>query len=135
MKLEKLIDIPSKRWDKVPSVVDREEEAEVDETTVKEAVEEDKKMHIQDKIYKSIAKQVLEKIDDNYDNYLSGLECEVLDGDRTYKFFLTAIIYRNANNEITDLIPVWRELHSYIGEDMQECFNDFSFKKFVYHIL
>lgn len=131
IKAEELVDIPSYRWDKYPPVCDHEEESEV----VEQIPEKDKTLHIEDKIYKAFVQPVWDKIDDNYDNYLSGLELEVIDKDNTYNLFLSAILYRDDENYVTDIIPIWCELHSYVGEDMIEYINDFSFKKLKQYLL
>ena len=90
-------------------------------------------IHIDDAIYKAIAKLIIEEIGGR--NYVSNLSIEVEHNNTTYLFTISAYIYRchimapdGEWDEIQDIVPVWWELHTY-SADGDEVINDGDFKK------
>lgn len=87
--------------------------------------------HIENKIYKDITEQLTELIGGN--DYIRATRINIEDGDISHTFDITAIIYHELFSapdgcwsEISDIIPIWHEFHTYEGAEMIEKLNDFS---------
>lgn len=90
-------------------------------------------IHIDDAIYKAIAKHIIDEVGGR--NYVSNLSIEVEHNNTTYLFTISAYIYRchimapdGEWDEIRDIVPVWWELHTY-NDDGDEVLNDGEFVK------
>lgn len=86
-------------------------------------------LHIEPHIYAAIAQEMLDKIGDR--NCIS-TSIEVEDGDLYFRFTLSALIYHQTVRApegtfevISNVVPVWWELHSFLGEE--EVLNDATF--------
>lgn len=130
-------DYPSVAWDKISPEVDKPEDEE-------EVVNEDQQpsesqaVHIEDRIYKALAVELREIIE--VQNQCSTM-IELPDGEMTYRLTLAAFIYReNVSapdgiwNDVKDIVPIWWELHTYVGPDMIERQNDATFDKLKKYI-
>ena len=125
-------DYPSVAWDKVPPEVDEpEEETEVIDEELQPSTS--KAIHIGERIYKALAEQLREiiEVQDQCSTTI-----ELPDGEITCRFTFTAFIYcENVSapdgiwSEVKDVVPVWWELHTYVGPDMVERLHDATFDK------
>ena len=112
-------DCPSEAWDKV------------------HATPTSTPLHIEDRIYEALAQEFREKIGAR--DYIK-TTVEVKEGDRFFRLTLTAILYRRTEcrpegtvDVVSDVVPMWWELHSFIDEE--EVLNDASFVCLKLHII
>lgn len=96
------------------------------------------RLHIEGPVYEALADALRDELPD--DDYLPHTTVEVEDGDRLFRLIVSAIIYRRDDHRpeglarrITDVIPTWCELHSYIGE--AEMLNDATFDELKRYII
>lgn len=96
------------------------------------------RLHIEGHIYEALADALWDEIQDG--DYLPPTTVEVEDGDRLFRLIVSAVIYRREEHRpeglarrITDVIPTWWELHSYIGE--AEMLNDATFDELKRYII
>lgn len=87
--------------------------------------------HITEEIYRTFAKELLDELLDR--DYYNG-SIEVDDGDETYRLTLVAMFYRRDVvapdgrwSEIYDVVPIWWELRTFVGDDREEEINDAEF--------
>lgn len=130
---EDYADYPSKAWDKVkmPTPTDQVEEAEI--------IVEHKALHIDKEIYQQLSDKLKEVIDGR--EYISNEQIDIECDCMTYTLNISTYVrydYISAPDgrwsEISGLIPIWVELHSYDGVDMEERLNDFSIDELKNHI-
>lgn len=88
-------------------------------------------LHIEPHIYEAIAQKLLEEIG-THDYITATLEIEV--GNRYFRLVCACIVYRRTEQRpegvfevVSDVVPVWWELHSY--EDWKEVVNDATFER------
>ena len=94
-------------------------------------------LHIEPHIYEALAQKLLEEI--GWRNYIS-TTLEVEDGDRFFRFVCAAVIYRRDEQwpegvfeVISDIVPVWWELHSF--QDGEEVLNDATFNELKRYLI
>lgn len=109
-------DYPSEAWDSVPAT----------------PAELSKPLHIEARIYEALAQELIDRIADR--DYLPMTMIEIEDGDRFFRLSVAAVIYRRTEfwpegevRPISDIVPVWWELHSFRGE--AEVINDATFER------
>lgn len=64
-------------------------------------------------------------------SYYSGIIDGMFDDNIKYSFQVSIVIYRDDFGNIAELIPVWWEFHTFMGED--EILNNFLFSEMVKH--
>lgn len=95
------------------------------------------RLHITPHIYAALAEGMLENIGPR--NSIS-TTLHVEDGDTTYLFMCSAVIYRRSEQRpdcddevISNVVPIWWELRSFRGEDV--ILNDFSFDEMKEYLI
>lgn len=114
-------DCPSEAWDSVPAT----------------PAEPSKPLHLEARIYEALAQELIEQIGAR--DYIT-TTVEVEDGDRFFRLTLTAVLYRRTEcrpegtaRPITDVVPIWWELHSFVGDE--EVLNDATFERIKEYII
>lgn len=112
------------------SSVDKIEDAEIVEESVTGII--GMALHIEPEIYEQLSDELLERIEGR--DYIKDAKIEIEKGDVIYELNLTAIVYHRKysapdyeGSYVSDVIPVWSELHTFKGESAEECLNDGKF--------
>ena len=95
--------------------------------------------HITEEIYHTFADELLDDIGDG-DYYKGSIVKD--DCDETYRLVLVAMFYRRDVvapdgrwSEIYDVVPIWWEFHTYVGGELTEVENDFTFNDFKEYLV
>lgn len=131
-------EIDGSRYTVYPSVIGHVEFSSVDKVEEAEIVEECvmgipiSALHIEPEIYEQLTNELLERIDGR--NYIFDMSVEISKVDVIYELKLTGFVYWKKysapdyeGSYVSDIVPVWWELHTYAGESGVECLNDASF--------
>lgn len=93
-------------------------------------------IHIPNEVYKALADELLEVIGEK--SYVSRLciPVESDDGSVLYELGISACIYRHKVSypegkveQIYDVVPIWWELRTFVGDDRDEEINDAEFRR------
>lgn len=83
---------------------------------------------VENSVYEALAQRIFDKLSGNYLNTV----IELVDGDVEITFKITAVAYYRKNGdvsgdweELTDLVPIWWECHTYLYGN--EIINNVSF--------
>lgn len=94
-----------------------------------------KQFHIEKGIYAAIADKLTDAIGEG--SYFSGDIDHEDDYGNEYHLGITVMVYRRTVtapdcswNEIYNIVPLWWEFHTYVGDDKEEVWNDFMFEEF-----
>ncbi len=92
-------------------------------------------LHIADDIYAELAQMIVDHVSIDYEDYISK-KFEYEAGDITYNLDVSAILYWQLVtapdgewHEITDIVPVWVEMHTSQSETGDEIPNDMKFDR------
>lgn len=95
-------------------------------------------MSITPEIYRELADKLDRIIDGR--NYIGNAVIEVEDDQYFYAFVISAVIYYDTHeapngrwSEMTEIVPVWQELHAFDGGD--EVLTDWNFKELVNYLI
>lgn len=95
-------------------------------------------MSITPEVYRELADKLDRIIDGR--NYIEYKVIEVEDDQYFYELVISAVIYYDTyeapdgrGSEMTDIAPVWQELHAFDGDD--EVLTDWDFKKLVNYLI
>lgn len=86
--------------------------------------------NITNDIYDDVSQRLIEKIEDKY--YFSGT-IAFSTGEISYRLTIAVIIYRDANDTITDMVSVWDEFHTY--DSSGETVNNYLFSELKKYLI
>lgn len=81
-------------------------------------------IEIKNELYKALMSKLVDAIGEQ--NYFSGTICSSFN-EFEWRFTASIIIYRDNDNLINKIVPVWWEFHTYVNDVKDEHLNDFSF--------
>ena len=131
-------EIDGTRYTVYPSAIGNVQSSSVDKIEEAEIVEECETQipvsvfHIEPEIYEQLSYEILERIEGR--DYIKDVKVEIEKDDVFYELKLTALVYRRKysapdyeGSYVSDVVPVWWELHTFKGESAEECLNDGKF--------
>lgn len=133
-------EIDGNRYTVYPSVIGNVESSSVDKIEEAEIVEECvaeipvTALHVEPEIYEQLVYELIERIESR--EYFKDVTFGIEKDGVIYEMTTTGIVYREKysapdyeGSYVSDIVPVWWELHTFKGEEMIECLNDATFDK------
>lgn len=131
-------EIDGTRYTVYPSAIGNIQASSVDKIEDAEIIEECvmgipvSALHIEPEIYEQLANELLEHIGAR--DCIEHETIEIEKDDFIYELTTTAVVYHKKysapdyeGSYVSDVIPVWWELHTFKGESAEECLNDGKF--------
>lgn len=93
-------------------------------------------IHIPNEVYRALADELLEVIGAKHEVGWEIISVESSDGSVLYELGISAFIYRHKVSypegdveQIYDVVPIWWELRTFVGDDRDEEINDAEFRR------